>query len=150
MITIPSLYRFEIPSDATIEQGKEGVPIEEKFAPCLNDAELRVSCPVGPVQGGFLLMEDDYHVGQALRAVKELAEQEKRKLRLGNPVEALYFMKQYDRQEEYLYPFLVLGECLGWCYMLWDDRTNKFVPCKLQQGGTMFSCRCRVFIVEDL
>lgn len=150
MITIPPMYRFAIPSNATIEQGKEGVPIEEGFASCLNDVELKTSCPIGQVQGGFLLMDDNYSEGQALDTVKKLVERENRKLRLGNPVEALYFMKQYDRKKEYLYPFLVLRGCVRLCYVLWNDQTNKFVPCKIPQGRGLFSCRCRVFIVEDL
>ena len=98
-------------------------------------------------------MDDNYSVGQALRVVRELAEQEGRKLRLGNPIEALYFMKPHNRdhrKEGYVYPFLVIGEDLGGCYMCWDDKTNMFVPCKNTRGTGFFCSRARVFVVEDL
>ncbi len=142
---IPTLTRFDIPSDSTIASASEGLPKSDYCQKNLTDENFGTELPKGLVAGGFLEMPASFESEDGVKAIEALALKHGKKFRVGTPHEALHFKKKHPK----LCPryFVAFGKVWNGGVLYWNDVYAKFYL--YAWDGKWFEYY-QVFFVEDL
>lgn len=145
-LTTPTLHEFIVPEGTTIDTAKIGLPMTDYCKTNLTESNFGGQVKVGPLRGGFIKMDRDYESEEGVEAVRLLAEQTKRKFRVGTALEFLLFKKQNCPHPQYC---VALGSVWNGSVLYWSDWVDnrKF---DLNDWAGEWSADSEVFFVEDL
>ncbi len=104
-----TLYEFTVPTDATIDSAKEGLPIRPSCITALSEADFGGTKFTGTLRGGFVPNNDDSGVDLFFKIMKN-------GFRLGTALEFLLFKKQNHPHPEFCVALGTIskGSVLDW------------------------------------